>query len=149
LNACSRFRLKRLMRPCDSLPTTSGTIRCDFERFPDFTRDLEPRLRDALGHVLVHERDLARADHARAEARRAEGLGGQVLLAALAGEVHVVDRVARLVVDADVDVMLGEDFPQLVAHRVVDLVQGELAGKRFLHAVDDRELGRALLALLV
>ena len=46
------------------------------------------------------------------------------------------------------DVRLIEDLADLVADRVVDALHVELGGERLLHAVDDRELGRALLALL-
>ncbi len=52
------------------------------------------------------------------------------------------------VVDADADVGLVEDLADLVADGVVDPLHVELGGERLLHAVDDRELGRALLALL-
>jgi hypothetical protein len=42
----------------------------------------------------------------------------------------------------------GEDLADLVADRVVDALHVELGGERLLDAVDDRELGRALLAFL-
>ena len=41
-----------------------------------------------------------------------------------------------------------EDLADLVADRVVDALDVQLGGERGLHAVDDRELGGALLALL-
>mgnify|MGYP003693861707 CR=1 FL=1 len=52
------------------------------------------------------------------------------------------------IVDADAHVRLLEDLADLVADRVVDALDVELGGERRLHAVDDRELGGALLALL-
>ena len=52
------------------------------------------------------------------------------------------------VIDADADVRLIEDLADLVAHRVVDALHVELGGERLLHAVDDGQLRRALLALL-
>ncbi len=62
--------------------------------------------------------------------------------------VREMDGLGLRVVDADVDVRLVEDLADLVAHRVVDPLHVELGGERLLDAVDDRELGRALLALL-
>ena len=57
-------------------------------------------------------------------------------------------QVGLRVVDTDAHVRVVEDLADLVADRVVDALDVEFGGERRLHAVDDRELGRALLALL-
>ncbi len=43
---------------------------------------------------------------------------------------------------------LVKDLADLVADRIVDTLDIEFGGERFLHAVDDGQFGRALLALL-
>ncbi len=62
--------------------------------------------------------------------------------------VRVVDPIRLRVIDANAHVRLIENLADLVADGVVDALHVELGGERLLHAVDDRELGRALLALL-
>ena len=62
-------------------------------------------------------------------------------------DVGIVNQVRLRVVDADAQVGVVEDLADLVADGVVDALHVELGGERLLHAVDDRELGGALLAL--
>jgi hypothetical protein len=52
-------------------------------------------------------------------------------------------------VPANADLLGAEHFAQLVADQVDDCLEVELGGNALLDAVDDRELRRALLALLV
>ncbi len=59
-----------------------------------------------------------------------------------------MDHVRFWIVDTNAHVAVVEDLPDLVAHRVVDALDVELGRERRLHAVDDRELGVALLGLL-
>ncbi len=59
-----------------------------------------------------------------------------------------MDQIGLRVVDPDAYVGLVEDLADLVADRVVDALHVEFGGERLLHAVDDRELRCALLALL-
>ena len=54
----------------------------------------------------------------------------------------------RRIVPADADVARGEDLAQLVADEIDDRLEVELLGHPLLDAVDDRELGVALLGLL-
>ena len=62
--------------------------------------------------------------------------------------VQEVDQAGRLVVDADVDDLRVEDVADPVADGVVDRLQLELTGERFLDAVDQCELCVALARLL-
>ena len=57
-------------------------------------------------------------------------------------------QAGRPVVERDRHVLGAEDLADLVADEIDDRLEIELRGEPLLHAVDDRELGRALLALL-
>ena len=57
------------------------------------------------------------------------------------------DLAAVQVEDADVDDLRVEDLVDLVAHQVVHRLHVELGGEALLDAVDDRQLGRALVGL--
>ena len=58
-----------------------------------------------------------------------------------------MNQISLRVVDADGHVPVVKDVPDLVSNRVVDTLDVELGCERRLHAVDDRELGVALLRL--
>ena len=62
--------------------------------------------------------------------------------------VREVEQAGGLVEDGDVDDLCVEDVADPVADGVVDRLQLELAGERFLDAVDQRELCVALARLL-
>ena len=62
--------------------------------------------------------------------------------------VREVQQAGGLVEDGDVDDLCVEDVADPVADSVVDRLQLELAGERFLDAVDQRELCVALARLL-
>ncbi len=57
-------------------------------------------------------------------------------------------QAGRPVVERDRHVLRAEDLADLVADEIDDRLEIELRGEPLLHAVDDRELGGALLALL-
>ena len=79
----------------------------------------------------------------------AHGLSGRSVDAfAVLVRIRMVDQVGLWIVDADAHVRVVEDLADLVADRVVDALDVELGRERGLHAVDDRQLGGALLGLL-
>ena len=98
--------------------------------------------------VLVDDQRFTRENDVPRKARfpQGSGLDGDPLPAFI--NIRVVNQIGLRVVDADADVRLIENLADLVADGVVDALHVELGGERLLHAVDDRELGRALLALL-
>ena len=62
--------------------------------------------------------------------------------------VHVMDKIGLCVVPADADVAGVEHLAQLVADQIDDGLEVELGRHALLDAVDDRELGGALLGFL-
>ena len=89
---------------------------------------------------------LARLDDVLAEAHDRHGHVREVVSALdLVDEAH---EPGVLVVDDDVDDLRVEDLAELVADEIVDRLQLELAGDRFLDAVDQRELGIPLPGLV-
>src|SRR5439155_24299849 len=62
--------------------------------------------------------------------------------------VRVVDQIGLGIVDANAYIPVVENLADLVADRVVDALDVELGSERRLHAIDDRELGIALLGFL-
>ena len=103
--------------------------------------------RGRLGLVVHHER-LARCGQPLPCAARCRRGGGHDLPDAVLVLIQVVKQVCRRIVPADADVAGAEHFAQLVADEVDDRLEVELGGDALLDAVDDGELGGALLALL-
>ena len=87
----------------------------------------------ALGHDAVPRR--ARPDPLRGDA--------QAL--AMLHLVEVVQRAGSVVVPADAQVLRAQHLADLLAHQLDDAVKVELAGDALLDAVDDGQLGIALL----
>jgi hypothetical protein len=97
-----------------------------------------------LGNVLVDQQWLARLHHVPPEAELAQrhrlvGIPDPAL-----DRVREVDEPRGLVVNGDVDDLCVENRLEFVSDDVVDRLQLELARKRLLDAVDERELGVAL-----
>ncbi len=62
--------------------------------------------------------------------------------------IEIVDSLLRFVEPADPDLSCLQYFAQLVADEVDDRLEVQLGGDALLDAVDDCELGGALLGLL-
>ena len=107
-----------------------------------------PVLLDGLLHVLVDDEGFSSAQDVRRKSTIAQRAGVDLEPFAFFVSVWVMHHLRFRVVDADAYVCLVEDLADLVADRVVDALDVELGGERLLHAVDDRELGGALLGLL-
>ena len=107
-----------------------------------------PVLLDGLRHVLVHYEGFPCAHDVRRKSAIAQRAGVDLEPFAFFVRVRVMHHSRFGVVDAYACVCLVEDIADLVADRVVDALDVELGGQRCLHAVDDRELGVALLGLL-
>ncbi len=90
----------------------------------------------------------ARARHRFAEAARGRRAGWNTQPLAMLVRVQVVGEVGLFVVPADPHVTCVEHFAQLVADEVDDRLEIELRRHALLDAVDDGELGGALLGLL-
>jgi len=105
-------------------------------------------VRRHLVHVLVDDERLARAHHVRGEALIAERRAVDSNALSALVDVRIMHQVRLGIVDPDAHVAVPEDFPDLVADRVVDPLDVELGRERRLHAVDDRELGVPLLGFL-
>ena len=59
--------------------------------------------------------------------------------------VKIVKQIRLFVVPADAKVRRGEDFPELVADEVDDVLEIQFGGEPLLDRIDDPELGGALL----
>ena len=101
-----------------------------------------------LRHVLVDDQCFARTHYLRRESFLSQGLRHQLKTYSVLIRVRIVNQIGLCVVNANTHVSVAKDVPDLVAHRVVDALDIELGRQRSLHAVDNRQLGVALLGLL-
>src|ERR1700682_4112143 len=101
-----------------------------------------------LRQVFIDDQRRAGAQDVRTESGVVERCRRNGDPLAVNGQVRVTNQAGLRVHDADAHVRLFEDLADLVAYGIVDALDGNLAGERLLHAVDNGELGRALLALL-
>ena len=99
-------------------------------------------------HMLVDDQRLARAHNVDGKSSVAERFRFDAEPLPVFVQIGEVQQPGLWVIDADADVGLMENLADLVANGVVDALHVELGRKRLLHAVDDGQFRRALLALL-
>src|SRR4030095_4628412 len=99
-------------------------------------------------HVLVDDNRLARVENVDSESAIGQRFGRDLYPLAILVNVRVVEEIGRGIVNTNAHVGITEDLANLVADGVVDSLDVQLGRERRLHAVDDRELGSALIALL-
>ena len=78
----------------------------------------------------------------------AERLGIEEVTLSVFIRVRVVDQVRLRIIDTNTHITVAKDLADLVADRIVDALNVQFRGKRSLNAVDDRQLGVALLGFL-
>ena len=105
-------------------------------------------LLNGLRHVPVYDDGFSSAQDVRRKSAVAQRVGVDLEPFAFFVRVWVMHHSRFGVVDTYAYVRHVEDIADLVADRVIDALDVELGGQRRLHAVDDRELRIALLALL-
>src|SRR3989442_16012919 len=95
--------------------------------------------------MLVNNQRLPRTQDMRRESFLSQGLRRKLKTYPVLVRIRIVNQVRLGIVDADAHVPVVKDVPDLVADRVVDALDVELGRERCLHAVDDGQLGVALL----
>ena len=145
-NAYSRSKFSTTTTPSTRSPPTIGTATLDSEHSVPGHGDARGRASAAR----VARRSAAASATSRAPARLGRGVSGGSVQAHAALDTRTGSAAVRvawsyqrmpMVVDA-------QHLAQLVADQLDDRLEVELAGHALLDAVDDRELGVALLGLL-